>query len=620
MTLRKQAEKIRKVGYSNSGQDSMLAHITPKEAGLLRLFGGSGRQDPHTGLPHFDHPTIGGTNIDPNAQAGLVEGQPNFPDYSNQSLPQEQQSWNSYISQLYPSESFTQALEQAGLMAASAYAGGALGGMGDVGSTAADTASTVGDTAALDTSQVGALGDAGATGASAGGGLSSADASALYGNAGYGSVNPSLGESLYHGAVTGAESGAVSGGVRGAINGQNPLTSAAQGAVMGGVTGGLGGGVNYGLNGLSSSTFAPENLNQSGLPSIPNSYSSFINNPVTAGVASTNPTLNGLYTAANVGVNGLPALGKVAGGALGNSVGGPIGSALGSYGGSQLGEDAQNNGYSLGNLFNGSNSSNTGSTGTDYSLSSGYSNPFSGTPGVGNGMNMSTVAADPYQLNTQGGLGGQNTGSQFDLSGGQQYNPNQQYSFQGQGSPVMSGQAPGATGQVNNNQFGQGNASQGIGGALVNGLLGLYANNKLGGQINQLQGMYGPNSPYAQQLTQQLNRQAAANGSRSQAGTRAVELQAALAGNAAKLAPTIDNMQMQQMRNLGGSLSGILGNSSVQPYLNQAGQYFGLNNLFGGPSNNNQPQINPQYQLSSPNGLAQSGGANDLDSFLNGGS
>lgn len=54
MTLKKQAAKVRKAGYKNSGQDSILAHITPEEARLLQDAGGSGRTDPHTGLPHFD--------------------------------------------------------------------------------------------------------------------------------------------------------------------------------------------------------------------------------------------------------------------------------------------------------------------------------------------------------------------------------------------------------------------------------------------------------------------------------------------------------------------------------------------------------------------------------------
>lgn len=54
MNLKKQAKSVQKAGFKNSGQDSVLAHITPKEEGLLKLFGGSGRTDPQTGLKHYD--------------------------------------------------------------------------------------------------------------------------------------------------------------------------------------------------------------------------------------------------------------------------------------------------------------------------------------------------------------------------------------------------------------------------------------------------------------------------------------------------------------------------------------------------------------------------------------
>ena len=54
MSLKKQAKNIQKVGFKNSGQDSMLAHISPLEAMMLKANGGSGRTDPKTGLLHFD--------------------------------------------------------------------------------------------------------------------------------------------------------------------------------------------------------------------------------------------------------------------------------------------------------------------------------------------------------------------------------------------------------------------------------------------------------------------------------------------------------------------------------------------------------------------------------------
>ena len=49
--LRKAAEELRKKGR---GRDTMLAHITPQEAELLKARGGRGTINPETGLPEFD--------------------------------------------------------------------------------------------------------------------------------------------------------------------------------------------------------------------------------------------------------------------------------------------------------------------------------------------------------------------------------------------------------------------------------------------------------------------------------------------------------------------------------------------------------------------------------------
>ena len=65
--LSQMAERVRRAGR---GPDTMLAHITPKEAALLRAQGGSGTMNPMTGLPEFfDFPN------DPEMQvADLGEG------------------------------------------------------------------------------------------------------------------------------------------------------------------------------------------------------------------------------------------------------------------------------------------------------------------------------------------------------------------------------------------------------------------------------------------------------------------------------------------------------------------------------------------------------------------
>jgi hypothetical protein len=49
----KSADAIRRIGEKNAPGDSILAHIEPEEAALLKRRGGSGEIDPETGLPHF---------------------------------------------------------------------------------------------------------------------------------------------------------------------------------------------------------------------------------------------------------------------------------------------------------------------------------------------------------------------------------------------------------------------------------------------------------------------------------------------------------------------------------------------------------------------------------------
>jgi hypothetical protein len=88
--------------------------------------------------------------------------------------------------------------------------------------------------------------------------------------------------------------------------------------------------------------------------------------------------------------------------------------------------------------------------------------------------------------------------------------------------------------------------------------LGSKANHGINGQINNLNSLYAPNSPYAQQLQQSLARQDAAGGRRSQYGTRAVELQARLADAASRQAPTLSNLYQQQRQNRFGTAAAAL--------------------------------------------------------------
>lgn len=126
--------------------------------------------------------------------------------------------------------------------------------------------------------------------------------------------------------------------------------------------------------------------------------------------------------------------------------------------------------------------------------------------------------------------------------------------------------------------FGSGQGQGGWGDALgtVGGLAALYQQQRNAGNMaSSLGGMFGPNSPYAQQLEQSLSRRDAAAGRRSQYGPRSVELQAKLAGMANQIAPNVMNAQNTQlMRQM--QMLHMLG------LANQQGAFKGLAGLFGG--------------------------------------
>ena len=92
-------------------------------------------------------------------------------------------------------------------------------------------------------------------------------------------------------------------------------------------------------------------------------------------------------------------------------------------------------------------------------------------------------------------------------------------------------------------------------GDLASVLYGFYNNRRqqkaLGSQMSGLQGLYAPNSPYAQQLRAKLNAQAAAGGRRSNTSGRETQLQAMLADKGASMSPALYQMQQvqQQLQN-----------------------------------------------------------------------
>lgn len=140
-----------------------------------------------------------------------------------------------------------------------------------------------------------------------------------------------------------------------------------------------------------------------------------------------------------------------------------------------------------------------------------------------------------------------------------------------------------------------GSSGSGLGGVnwgnLATGLGNLYMTNKnnqgIQSQINSLNGLYAPNSAYATQMQQALDRQDAAGGRRSQYGTRAVELQAQLANAASRNAPTLANLYAQQRQNRFTQYAGLL----------SAAQKSGLGNMFSGGSQ--APAVSPQINAGS---------------------
>jgi hypothetical protein len=123
-----------------------------------------------------------------------------------------------------------------------------------------------------------------------------------------------------------------------------------------------------------------------------------------------------------------------------------------------------------------------------------------------------------------------------------------------------------------------GNNQQGSGlnfGNLLSGLAGLYAGNRQQEQAkdfyDKLSSQFGPNSAYAQQLRQELERRDSASGRRSQYGPREVELQAKLADQASKNLTTMTALMDKQNAGLTSQLQAGIG----------LGKDTGLTDIFG---------------------------------------
>lgn len=231
---------------------------------------------------------------------------------------------------------------------------------------------------------------------------------------------------------------------------------------------------------------------------------------------------------------------------------------------------------------------------------------------IGTGVALGTAAAQGK--NVAGPAGSAVGGTLGSMFGGQVAGPVGAYAGGMLGSQVgraaATGQGlPGATGPAQGfTDNGGGNMNWGnLIGAGVGGLAGLYQANRAAkaaeGNTQDLGALFGPNSAYAQQLRQQLERRDAASGRRSQYGPREVELQAKLAQMAAQYGPNISQQNMaaqnaaQARRN--AQMNMLLGLGRQSGLFNWAGNR--LSDLFSGSGTSG----GVDYSISNPSTFYQ---------------
>jgi len=112
LPLRKAAEELRKKGR---GRDTMLAHITPREAAMLKARGGSGTINPDTGLPEFDDgfDFSGLFDATPMAQQGVDFSAPSYTPEAVTQAPTYQGPTQDYTFLSQPSQGFEQPFQAA---------------------------------------------------------------------------------------------------------------------------------------------------------------------------------------------------------------------------------------------------------------------------------------------------------------------------------------------------------------------------------------------------------------------------------------------------------------------------------------------------------------------------
>jgi len=326
-------------------------------------------------------------------------------------------------------------------------------------------------------------------------------------------LGAAFGGGIAGGATAGAGIGGVMGGVGGLEQGTNPFTGALTGVVKGGAQGTLGS--------LFGSGMDQYNLGgELGLKTGAGGWGSFINKAGnTLGsslVTGKNPTGSLLSNAANTATSSL--------GDYFNSSPTTTGSNLMDF----------NTGYDFGsNPMDMQGFPSLTTPGTDYNPSFGGQFDTAQSPGTDWQDHFKKFGNNPI-IKGLLGMGGDSQPTQ-------------------PGQPVQNG--------------------GGFGSSVLGGLAGLYLGNKQGnainGQIGGLNSLFGQNSPYAQQLRQQLDRKDAAAGRRSQSGTREVELQARLAELNSRNAPQLQSLYNQQNGNRNLMINTLMNNKGLQGLFKQ---------------------------------------------------
>jgi hypothetical protein len=214
---------------------------------------------------------------------------------------------------------------------------------------------------------------------------------------------------------------------------------------------------------------------------------------------------------------------------------------------------AQQGGSMLGNMFGGSQEA-----GMEYDPTAGGG--FGGTATANAGETGYSPKSFMGANNNDGAAAFEALGGI--ASGGA--SPSSFSSASSSGVPSSSGGSPVAD-FISSFVGGGGGGKSGTGnyGNMAASLFGLHnayqQKKRLKGQVNQLNSLFAPNSPYAQQMRQRMERKDAAAGRRSQYGPREAQLMAQMAEMNSRNAPMIN-----QMSNAMGGLDNSMVNNGLQ--------------------------------------------------------